>query len=316
MSQYLITGGAGFIGYNFIRYALQKYPESSFVCLDALTYAANQEEIYRLSHPNFTFIQGNICNTEQINTLFCKNHFDYVIHFAAETHVDKSIADSAVFLQTNVLGVQVLLEACRRFGVKRFHQISTDEVYGDLSLDDSSSCDEYANLKPSNPYSASKAAADLLVLSYYKTYGLPVTISRCTNNYGPYQHAEKFIPTVIRCALKNQPVPIYGTGKNIRDWLYVDDHCRAVDLIVHNGLAGQIYNIARGEGLSNRVVAEAILQRLNRPKSLITYVDDRLGHDLKYSIQCHKIHRELGWNPQVSFAEGIEKTIAFYKHQE
>lgn len=316
MSQYLITGGAGFIGYNFIRYALQKYPESSFVCLDALTYAANQEEIYRLSHPNFTFIQGNICDTEQINTLFCKNHFDYVIHFAAETHVDRSIADSAVFLQTNVLGVQVLLEACRRFGVKRFHQISTDEVYGDLSLDDSSSCDEYANLKPSNPYSASKAAADLLVLSYYKTYGLPVTISRCTNNYGPYQHAEKFIPTVIRCALKNQPVPIYGTGKNIRDWLYVDDHCRAVDLIVHNGLAGQIYNIARGEGLSNRVVAEAILQRLNRPKSLITYVDDRLGHDLKYSIQCHKIHRELGWNPQVSFAEGIEKTIAFYKHQE
>lgn len=316
MSQYLITGGAGFIGYNFIRYALPKYPESSFVCLDALTYAANQEEIYRLSHPNFTFIQGNICNTEQINTLFCKNHFDYVIHFAAETHVDRSIADSAVFLQTNVLGVQVLLEACRRFGVKRFHQISTDEVYGDLSLDDSSSCDEYANLKPSNPYSASKAAADLLVLSYYKTYGLPVTISRCTNNYGPYQHTEKFIPTVIRCALKNQPVPIYGTGKNIRDWLYVDDHCRAVDLIVHNGLVGQIYNIARGEGLSNRVVAEAILQRLNRPKSLITYVDDRLGHDLKYSIQCHKIHRELGWNPQVSFAEGIEKTIAFYKHQE
>lgn len=316
MSQYLITGGAGFIGYNFIRYALQKYPESSFVCLDALTYASNQEEIYRLSHPNFTFIQGNICNTEQINTLFCKNHFDYVIHFAAETHVDRSIADSAVFLQTNVLGVQVLLEACRRFGVKRFHQISTDEVYGDLSLDDSSSCDEYANLKPSNPYSASKAAADLLVLSYYKTYGLPVTISRCTNNYGPYQHAEKFIPTVIRCALKNQPVPIYGTGKNIRDWLYVDDHCRAVDLIVHNGLAGQIYNIARGEGLSNRVVAEAILQRLNRPKSLITYVDDRLGHDLKYSIQCHKIHRELGWSPQISFAEGIEKTIAFYKHQE
>ena len=171
MSQYLITGGAGFIGYNFIRYALQKYPESSFVCLDALTYASNQEEIYRLSHPNFTFIQGNICNTEQINTLFCKKHFDYVIHFAAETHVDRSIADSAVFLQTNVLGVQVLLEACRRFGVKRFHQISTDEVYGDLSLDDSSSCDEYANLKPSNPYSASKAAADLLVLSYYKTYG-------------------------------------------------------------------------------------------------------------------------------------------------
>lgn len=316
MSQYLITGGAGFIGYNFIRYALPKYPESSFVCLDALTYAANQEEIYRLSYPNFTFIQGNICNTEQINTLFCKKQFDYVIHFAAETHVDRSIADSAVFLQTNVLGVQVLLEACRRFGVKRFHQISTDEVYGDLSLDDSSSCDEYANLKPSNPYSASKAAADLLVLSYYKTYGLPVTISRCTNNYGPYQHTEKFIPTVIRCALKNQPVPIYGTGKNIRDWLYVDDHCRAVDLIVHNGLAGQIYNIARGEGLSNRVVAEAILQRLNRPKSLITYVDDRLGHDLKYSIQCHKIHRELGWNPQISFAEGIEKTIAFYKHQE
>lgn len=316
MSQYLITGGAGFIGYNFIRYVLPKYPESSFVCLDALTYAANQEEIYRLSYPNFTFIQGNICNTEQINTLFCKKQFDYVIHFAAETHVDRSIADSAVFLQTNVLGVQVLLEACRRFGVKRFHQISTDEVYGDLSLDDSSSCDEYANLKPSNPYSASKAAADLLVLSYYKTYGLPVTISRCTNNYGPYQHTEKFIPTVIRCALKNQPVPIYGTGKNIRDWLYVDDHCRAVDLIVHNGLAGQIYNIARGEGLSNRVVAEAILQRLNRPKSLITYVDDRLGHDLKYSIQCHKIHRELGWNPQISFAEGIEKTIAFYKHQE
>lgn len=315
----LVTGGAGFIGGNFVHYLLKQHPNDHVVCLDALTYAGNLNTLAGAkSNPNFTFLKGDIADTQVVDAVFCRFHPDIVVNFAAESHVDRSIKHPEQFLHTNVMGTGVLLDTCLKYKVTRFHQISTDEVYGDLPLDRPDLLFyESSPLRPSSPYSASKASADLLVRSYFRTYGLPVTISRCTNNYGPYQHPEKLIPKVIQCALANQPIPIYGTGQNMRDWVHVKDHCTAIDHILHDGKAGELYHIGGRQELSNLQVVHQILQILNKSDSLITFVADRPGHDLRYALAISKMQTQLQWSPSVAFSQGIHSTIQWYlEHQD
>ncbi len=311
MATFLITGGAGFIGGNYLHEMVNRYPEDRFVCIDALTYAGNMETLEPiLKKENFRFVHENICNRKSVERLFEEEHFDYVVNFAAESHVDRSIVDPGVFLKTNIMGTQVLMDACRKYGVKRFHQVSTDEVYGDLPLERKDLLfRETMPLKASSPYSASKAGADLLVLSYHRTFGLPVSISRCSNNYGPYQFPEKMIPLMIEKARKGESLPVYGKGENVRDWLHVKDHCTAIDLIVRKGRAGEIYNIGGHNERTNLEVVKTILRALGKDESLIAFVADRPGHDLRYAIDPGKIEKELGWKPEYRFETGIQATI-------
>ncbi len=309
----LVTGGAGFIGSNFILYQLKKHPEDRIICLDKLTYAGNLETLKDVKdNHKFRFIKADICDKEAVAKAFSEENPDIVINFAAESHVDRSINDTGIFMQTNIIGTQILLDACRKHGI-RFHQISTDEVYGDLPIEETDLFfSENTNLSPSSPYSASKASADLITLSYYKTYRLPVTITRCSNNYGSYQYPEKLIPLTILSALENKPVPVYGNGRNVRDWIYVEDHCKAVDLVIRNGEAGEIYNIGGGNEKSNIEVVSKILEIMDKPKSLITYVPDRPGHDRRYAVDYSKIEKELLWQPETDFEYGLEKTVEWY----
>ena len=310
----LVTGGAGFIGSNFIFYMLDQHPDYKIVCLDALTYAGNLKTLEPvMNNDNFRFVKGDIRDREFIFDLFEEENFDMVVNFAAESHVDRSIEDPGVFLETNIMGTQVLMDACREYGIKRFHQVSTDEVYGDLPLDKPELMfTEQTSITTSSPYSASKASADLLVEAYNRTFGLPVTISRCSNNYGLYQFPEKLIPLMISKALAEEELPVYGKGENVRDWLYVEDHCRAIDLILHEGKNGEVYNIGGHNERSNLEVVKTILDELDKPESLITFVEDRAGHDLRYAIDPTKISNELGWEPTILFEEGIKKTIKWY----
>ena len=318
MIKVLVTGGAGFIGGNYIHYLLDSYSDMQVVCLDALTYAGNIHTLDSvLDNPNFIFCQEDITHEDAVEQLFARHHFDVVINFAAETHVDRSIEDPGIFLKTNILGTQVLMDACLKYKIERFHQVSTDEVYGDLPLDRPDLLfREDSPLKASSPYSASKAAADLLVLSYVRTFGLPATISRCSNNYGPYQFPEKFIPLMIIHALHEKPLPVYGEGKNVRDWLHVYDHCRALDRIIDKGRAGQVYNIGGNNERRNIDVVDTILEAINKPESLISYVTDRPGHDLRYAIDSSKMKSELDWDPVITFEDGIGQTIQWYKDNE
>ena len=310
----IVTGGAGFIGSNFIFYMRKKYPAYRLICLDKLTYAGNLATLAAvMQQSNFRFVQADICDEEAVNKLFAEEQPDIVVNFAAESHVDRSISEPGIFLQTNIMGTAVLLEACRRYGIRRFHQVSTDEVYGDLPLDRPDlAFSEESNLRPSSPYSSSKASADLLVLAYHRTYKLPVTISRCSNNYGPYQFPEKLIPLMLAKALADEPLPVYGDGKNVRDWLYVEDHCRALDAIMHNGRAGEVYNVGGSNELPNIEIVKLICQKLGKPEGLITHVADRLGHDRRYALATTKITQELGWKAEVKFAEGLERTLRWY----
>lgn len=312
--KYLITGGAGFIGSNFMHYMTETYPEDMFVCIDALTYAGNYNNIKELEgRNNFKFVHGDITDRELIDNLFNEEHFDYVINFAAESHVDNSIKNPGIFLTTNILGTQVLMDACRKYGIKRYHQVSTDEVYGDLPLDRPDLLFSESNpIKTSSPYSASKASADLLVLAYARTFGLPVTISRCSNNYGPYQFPEKLIPVVISKALNNEPIPVYGKGENVRDWIHVHDHNVGVDLIVKHGRNGEVYNLGGHSERTNLEVVKTILKQLGKSENLITFVTDRPGHDLRYAIDSTKSEKELGWNRTYTFEEGIKETVDWY----
>ena len=310
----LVTGGAGFIGSNFIFYLLKKYPAYRIVCLDKLTYAGNLSTLSCvLEERNFRFVRLDICDREGVFRLFEEERPDIVVNFAAESHVDRSILDPGIFLQTNILGTATLMDACRKFGIRRFHQVSTDEVYGDLPLTRPDLFfTEETPLHTSSPYSASKASADLLVLAYHRTYSLPVTISRCSNNYGPYQFPEKLIPLTIVNALHEKPLPVYGTGENVRDWLYVEDHCKAIDLIIHKGREGEVYNVGGHNERKNIDIVRLICRTLGKSESLITYVADRKGHDLRYAIDPTKIHTELGWLPETKFEDGIQKTIQWY----
>ena len=310
----LVTGGAGFIGSNFIFYLLKKYPDYRIVCLDKLTYAGNLSTLSCvLEERNFRFVRLDICDREGVFRLFEEERPDIVVNFAAESHVDRSIEDPGIFLQTNILGTAALMDACRKFGIRRFHQVSTDEVYGDLPLTRPDLFfTEATPLHTSSPYSASKASADLLVLAYHRTYSLPVTISRCSNNYGPYQFPEKLIPLTIVNALHEKPLPVYGTGENVRDWLYVEDHCKAIDLILHKGREGEVYNVGGHNERKNIDIVRLICKALGKSESLITYVADRKGHDLRYAIDPTKIHTELGWLPETKFEDGIQKTIQWY----
>jgi len=314
----IITGGAGFIGTNYVYYVLSKYPEEQFICIDKLTYAGSLENLEgALKNDNFRFIKGDIADKDFIFKVFEEEKPDVVINFAAETHVDRSVVEPEVFLQTNVIGTGVLLEACRKYGIKRFHQVSTDEVYGDLPLDRPDLFfTEETPLHASSPYSASKASADLLVLAYYRTFNLPVTISRCSNNYGPYQFPEKLIPLMIANALKDKPLPVYSKGENVRDWLYVEDHCEAVDLVVRKGKVGEVYNIGGHNERTNLEVVRIILKELGKSEDLIRFVTDRPGHDKRYAIDPAKINRELGWKPKTNFSEGIKMTIKWYVDNE
>ncbi|MBQ8497674.1 MAG: dTDP-glucose 4,6-dehydratase [Clostridia bacterium] len=310
----LITGGAGFIGSNFIFYMMKKYPQYRIICVDKLTYAGN---IYTLAplmeQKNFRFVKLDICDREGMYRIFEEESPDFVVNFAAESHVDRSIEAPEIFLQTNILGTAVLLDAVNRYGAKRFHQISTDEVYGDLPLDRPDLLFREGDaLKPSSPYSASKTSADLLVLSYHRTYGTPVTISRCSNNYGPYQFPEKLIPLMIARALADQSLPVYGTGRNVRDWIYVEDHCKAIDLILHYGREGEIYHIGGHQEKTNIDIVKQICKELGKPESLISFVADRKGHDLRYAIDASKIEKELLWFPETPFDDGLKKTIRWY----
>ena len=310
----LVTGGAGFIGANFIYYMQKSHPDYELVCLDKLTYAGNLSTLAEaMKKPNFKFVKGDIADRETVFALFENEKFDIVVNFAAESHVDRSIEDPGVFLVTNILGTQTLMDASRKYGVKRFHQVSTDEVYGDLPLDRPDLFfTEETPIHTSSPYSASKASADLLVLAYYRTFGLNVTISRCSNNYGPYHFPEKLIPLMIANVLNDKPLPVYGQGLNVRDWLYVEDHCRAIDLIIHNGRVGEVYNVGGHNEKANIDVVKIIVHALGKSEDLITYVKDRAGHDMRYAIDPTKIHNELGWLPETTFEEGIKKTIQWY----
>lgn len=310
----IVTGGAGFIGSNFIFYQLKNHPNDRIICLDKLTYAGNLETLEAvMSLPNFRFVRADIADRNAIEKLFEEEKPDIVVNFAAESHVDRSIDDPGIFLQTNIIGTQVLMDACRKYGIKRFHQVSTDEVYGDLPLDRPDLFfTEETPIHTSSPYSSSKAGADLLVLAYYRTYKLPVSITRCSNNYGPYHFPEKLIPLIISRALDDEPLPVYGKGENVRDWLYVEDHCAAIDLVMRKGRCGEVYNIGGHNKRSNLEVVKTILKHLGKPKSLITYVTDRPGHDMRYAIDPAKIHSELGWLPQTKFDDGIKKTIDWY----
>lgn len=310
----IVTGGAGFIGSNFIYYMQKTHTDYRIICLDALTYAGNLRTLEKArENKSFRFVKGNITDREAVYKLFEEEKPDMVVNFAAESHVDRSIENPEIFLNTNILGTQVLMDACRKYGIKRYHQVSTDEVYGDLPLDRPDLFfTEETPVHTSSPYSASKAAADLLVQAYYRTYNLPVTISRCSNNYGPYHFPEKLIPLMIINALAEKKLPVYGKGLNIRDWLYVEDHCRAIDLILHKGREGEVYNIGGHNEKANIDVVRIILKELGKGEELISYVADRKGHDMRYAIDPAKIHTELGWLPETSFAAGIKKTIRWY----
>lgn len=312
---HLITGGAGFIGTNYIRYILSKYSEDEVVCVDKLTYAGNYDNLKEFENETrFSFEKIDICDRNGIYNLFEKYNVDCIVNFAAESHVDRSIENPEVFLKTNIIGTNVLLDAANKFKIKRYHQVSTDEVYGDLPLDRPDlRFKEDWNIKASSPYSTSKASADLLCLAYFRTYGTPVTISRCSNNYGPYQFPEKLIPLMIEKAQRNENLPVYGDGKNIRDWLYVEDHCFAVDEIVRNGKIGEVYNIGGNNEKANIDIVKIILDALEKPESLIAYVKDRPGHDRRYAIDSSKIQKALDWMPKTDFETGIQKTIQWYK---
>ena len=314
----IVTGGAGFIGSNFIFHMLKTHPEDRIICLDKLTYAGNLSTLAPImDKPNFRFVKADICDCRAVCALFEEEHPDIVVNFAAESHVDRSIENPQIFLETNIIGTSVLMDACRKYGIQRYHQVSTDEVYGDLPLDRPDLFfTETTPIHTSSPYSGSKAGADLLVLAYYRTYGLPVTISRCSNNYGPYQYPEKLIPLMIINALHDKPLPVYGDGQNVRDWLYVEDHCRAIDLILHKGTAGEVYNVGGHNEMKNIDIVKLICQALGKPESLITHVTDRKGHDRRYAIDPTKIHNELGWLPETKVADGIRKTIRWYLENE
>ena len=310
----LVTGGAGFIGANFIFYMLDKHPEYDIVCLDSLTYCGNIRTLEPvMDNSHFRFVKGDVTDRKLVFKLFEEEKFDVVVNFAAESHVDRSIEDPGVFLRTNILGTQTLMDASNEYGVTRYHQVGTDEVYGDLPLDRPDLFfTEDMPLTASSPYSASKASADLLVMAYHRTYGLPVTISRCSNNYGPYQFPEKLIPLMIKNALADEKLPVYGTGENVRDWLYVGDHCKAIDMIIHEGKVGEVYNIGGHNEKSNLDVVRTILKQVGKSEDLITFVGDRKGHDLRYAIDPTKIHDELGWLPETRFDDGIRQTIDWY----
>lgn len=310
----IVTGGAGFIGGNFIHYMLKKYSDYKIICMDSLTYAGNMETLEPVSgNPNFVFSKTDITDREAVYNVFEAQKPDIVVNFAAESHVDRSIENPELFLKTNIIGTSVLLDACRKYGIKRYHQVSTDEVYGDLPLDRPDLFfTETTPIHTSSPYSSSKAGADLLVLSYQRTFGVPVTISRCSNNYGPYHFPEKLIPLMIINALNNKPLPVYGNGANVRDWLYVEDHCSAIDLIIHKGTEGEIYNIGGHNERTNLEVVKTVLKELGKGEELITFVKDRAGHDMRYAIDPTKIHNELGWLPATSFDVGIKRTVKWY----
>ena len=310
----IVTGGAGFIGSNFVFHMLQAHPDYRIVCLDKLTYAGNLSTLEPvLQQDNFRFVKADICDRQAVDKLFQEEKPDIVVNFAAESHVDRSIENPGIFLETNIMGTAVLMDACRKYGIQRYHQVSTDEVYGDLPLDRPDLFfTEETPIHTSSPYSSSKASADLLVMAYYRTYGLPVTISRCSNNYGPYHFPEKLIPLMIANALADKPLPVYGNGENVRDWLYVEDHCRAIDLIIHNGKVGEVYNVGGHNEKRNIDIVRIICQELGKPESLIVHVEDRKGHDRRYAIDPAKIHRELGWLPETKFEDGIKKTIKWY----
>lgn len=314
----LITGGAGFIGSNYAHYRFENHPQDEIYVLDKLTYAGNLDNIAELlKEPRFHFVQGDIADKAFVEDLFAKEKFDTVVNFAAETHVDRSITGPSIFVQTNIVGTHNLLEAARLNGVKRYHQVSTDEVYGDLGTDTTDLFTEHTSIAPNCPYAASKASADLLVRSYFETYEMPVTISRCSNNYGPYQFPEKLVPYFFRLISEGKPVPVYGDGKNVRDWLYVIDHCRAIDMILEKGKLGDVYNIGGNNERTNLQITKFLLEFLGKDESLITYVDDRRAHDRRYAIDSTKIQNELGWKPSVNFTEGIQKTFDWYQaHKE
>ncbi len=310
----LITGGAGFIGSNFVYHMLKEHPDDKIVCVDCLTYAGNMSTLAEaMKNERFVFYKTNICDRAGIYKIFETEHPDIVVNFAAESHVDRSIETPEIFLQTNILGTQVMMDACRKYGIGRYHQVSTDEVYGDLPLDRPDLFfTENTPIRTSSPYSASKASADLLVQAYHRTFGLPVTISRCSNNYGPYHFPEKLIPLTIANCLNDKPLPVYGEGLNVRDWLYVEDHCRAIDLIIHRAREGEVYNVGGHNEMRNIDIVKLICNYLGKPYSLIKHVSDRKGHDMRYAIDPTKIHDELGWLPETKFADGIKKTIDWY----
>lgn len=314
----IVTGGAGFIGSNFIFHMLKSHPEDYIICLDKLTYAGNLSTLAPImDNAHFRFVRADICDRKAVDALFEEEHPNMVVNFAAESHVDRSIENPQLFLETNIIGTSVLMDACRKYGIQRYHQVSTDEVYGDLPLDRPDLFfTEATPIHTSSPYSSSKASADLLVLAYYRTYGLPVTISRCSNNYGPYHFPEKLIPLMIINALHDKPLPVYGDGQNVRDWLYVEDHCRAIDLILQKGRVGEVYNVGGHNEMKNIDIVKLICKALGKPESLIHFVKDRKGHDRRYAIDPAKIHRELGWLPETKFADGIQKTIQWYLDNE
>lgn len=310
----LVTGGAGFIGGNFVHFMLKEHPQDDILCVDALTYAGNMETLAPvMDNPHFKFIKADIADREAIYSIFEQEKPEIVVNFAAESHVDRSIENPSIFLQTNVMGTQVLLDACRKYGIQRYHQVSTDEVYGDLPLDRPDLFfTEETPIHTSSPYSASKASADLLVQAYHRTFGVPVTISRCSNNYGPYHFPEKLIPLMIANVLNDKPLPVYGDGKNVRDWLYVEDHCTGILAVAERGFEGQVYNIGGNNEKANIQIVRIILEALGKPESLIKHVTDRPGHDRRYAIDNSKITSELGWAPEHRFEDGIQKTIQWY----
>lgn len=310
----IVTGGAGFIGGNFVHYMLKKYNNYRIVCLDSLTYAGNLETLESvMDNQNFSFVKADITDRDSVFKLFEEEKPDIIVNFAAESHVDRSIEDPGIFLKTNILGTQILLDASRKYGVKRYHQVSTDEVYGDLPLDRPDLFfTENTPIHTSSPYSASKASADLLVQAYHRTFKVPISISRCSNNYGPYHFPEKLIPLMIANALNDKPLPVYGEGINVRDWLYVEDHCSAIDLIIHKGKVGEVYNVGGHNEMKNIDIVKIIIKELGKTEDLITFVKDRAGHDMRYAIDPTKIHSELGWLPATKFEDGIKKTIKWY----
>jgi len=311
----LVTGGCGFIGSNFVKYMLETHTDVTIVNFDKLTYAGNLENLSEIkNHPRYHFVKGDICIRADVDACIKQYNVNIIVNFAAESHVDRSITGPAIFIETNVAGTDVLLEAAKDFGIKRFVQISTDEVYG--SLGTTGKFTENTPLHPNSPYSASKTSADLLALAYHHTFGLPVVITRCSNNYGPYQFPEKLIPLMIANALDNKPLPVYGDGKNVRDWLFVKDHCIAIDAVMRNGKLGEVYNIGGNNESANIDIVKFLLKKLNKPETLIKYVKDRLGHDRRYAIDASKIERELGWQPSVTFEQGLEQTVEWYLKNE
>ncbi len=311
MKNILVTGGAGFIGSNFVHFMLNKYPGYKIVNIDSLTYAGNLENLTAIeSNSNYTFVKGDICNREHVLKAFRDHSIDTIVHFAAESHVDRSITGPAVFVHTNVVGTQVLLDVSREIGIERFLHVSTDEVYGSLGA--TGYFTEETSLHPNSPYSASKASSDMLVLAYQHTFGFPGVVTRCSNNYGPYQFPEKLIPLMIANALNNKSLPVYGDGSNVRDWLYVEDHCSALDVVLHKGTVGDVYNIGGHNEWKNIDIVKLVLKEIGKPESLITYVKDRPGHDKRYAIDAAKIKNELGWVPAYQFENGIKKTVRWY----